>query len=137
MMSSSTEFGHHAGLGLIAGDTAALRESAEISDRARVPHVGWSPVDAPRPGRWDATPLADLASGDEMYFVHSYYVRPSDAAVVLSTSEYLGKTFCSSVARGNLFGCQFHPERSGPDGLAIYRRLVATIRSGESFGGIS
>jgi imidazole glycerol-phosphate synthase subunit HisH len=135
MMSSSTEFGHHAGLGLIPGDTAALRDSPELAATARIPHVGWSGVDATRARRWEGTPLANLVPGHEMYFVHSYYVRPHDQSVTLSTSEYLGKMFCSSVAKDHLFGCQFHPERSGPEGLAIYRRIVAAIRSGEPFGG--
>jgi glutamine amidotransferase len=136
MMSSSTEFGQHAGLGLVTGDTAALRDSPELLKKARIPHVGWSGVDATRPRAWEGTPLGDLASGNEMYFVHSYFVRPVDTSITLATSQYLGKTFCSSVAKGHLFGCQFHPERSGPDGLAIYRRLVAAIRAGEPFGGV-
>jgi glutamine amidotransferase len=135
MMSSSTEFGRHAGLGLVAGETSALRDSPEVPGTARIPHVGWSAVDAPGSRGWGGTPLAGLAPGGAMYFVHSFYVRPDDPGVVLSTSRYFGKTFCSSVARGHLFGCQFHPERSGPEGLAIYARIVAAIRSGESFGG--
>lgn len=136
MMTSSTEFGQHAGLGLVAGDTAALRESQELPKRARIPHVGWSAIEATQPRQWEGTPLGDLESGQAMYFVHSFYVRPDDPSLMLSTSEYMGKTFCSSVAKDNLFGCQFHPERSGPDGLAIYRRIVAAIRAGESFGGL-
>lgn len=136
MMSSSTEFGLHPGLGILDGDTAALRESPEIGEGARIPHVGWSAVEPTRPNAWQGTPLAGLEPGREMYFVHSYYVRPNDSDVALSTSSYFGKTFCSSVAKGNVFGCQFHPERSGPDGLEIYRRLVSTIRSGEAFGGV-
>lgn len=135
MMSSSTEFGVHAGLGILQGDTAALRESPEIAAAARIPHVGWSAVEPTRPNAWQGTPLEGLAPGREMYFVHSYYVRPSNPDEALSTSSYFGKTFCSSVARGNVFGCQFHPERSGVDGLEVYRRIVATIRSGEPFGG--
>jgi len=63
-------------------------------------------------------------------------VRPSDPTVTLSTSQYLGKTFCSSLATGNLFGCQFHPERSGPHGLAVYRRIVAAIRAAQPLGGL-
>jgi glutamine amidotransferase len=134
MMSSSTEFGSHRGLGLIEGDTVALKASSDISPDARIPHVGWSPVQPRRPNLWVGTPLGDLAAGGDMYFVHSYYVRPTDAEVVLSVSGYRGVTFCSSLAKGNIFGCQFHPERSGPEGLEIYRRIALTVRAGEPFG---
>jgi glutamine amidotransferase len=135
MMSSSTEFGAHAGLGIIEGDTVALKASSEISADARIPHVGWSAVQpaSTRDG-WTKTPLEGLRAGGDMYFVHSYYVRPANPAVVLSLSNYRGVTFCSSVVKGNVFGCQFHPERSGADGLEIYRRLADAIRAGEPFG---
>jgi imidazole glycerol-phosphate synthase subunit HisH len=135
MMSSSTEFGSHAGLGIIEGDTVALKASPEISPEARIPHVGWSAVQPSRGHRgWAETPLNSLAAGGEMYFVHSYYVRPADPSVVLSVSTYRGVTFCSSLVKGNVFGCQFHPERSGVEGLEIYRRIASAIRAGEPFG---
>jgi glutamine amidotransferase len=135
MMSSSTEFGAHAGLGIIEGDTVALKASPDISDGARVPHVGWSAVQPARTSHgWIDTPLGGLAAGGEMYFVHSYYVRPANSGVVLSLSNYRGATFCSSLVKGNVFGCQFHPERSGAEGLEIYRRIANAIRAGEPFG---
>jgi glutamine amidotransferase len=135
MMSSSTEFGAHAGLGIIEGDTVALKTSPGISAGARVPHVGWSAVQPARTSHgWIDTPLGGLAAGGEMYFVHSYYVRPANPGVVLSLSNYRGATFCSSLVKGNVFGCQFHPERSGAEGLEIYRRIANAIRAGEPFG---
>ena len=135
MMSSSTEFGSHAGLGIIEGDTVALKASPEISPGARIPHVGWSSVQPARQhDGWADTPLNGLAAGGEMYFVHSYYVRPADPGVVLAVSNYRGVTFCSSLVKGNVFGCQFHPERSGVEGLEIYRRIAKAIRAGEPFG---
>jgi glutamine amidotransferase len=135
MMSSSTEFGAHAGLGIIEGDTVALRASSDISAGARIPHVGWSAVQPARTSHgWTDTPLDGLPAGGEMYFVHSYYVRPANQAVVLSLSNYRGVTFCSSLVKGNVFGCQFHPERSGAGGLEIYRRLATAIRAGAPFG---
>ena len=63
-----------------------------------------------------------------MYFVHSYYVRPTDAAVVASTSRYGQIDFCSSVRVDNLFGCQWHPERSGTEGLQMYRNFARAFR---------
>ena len=134
MMSSSTEFGSHAGLGIVDGDTVALKASPAISADARIPHVGWSSVQPAYDRGWADTPLGGLSSGGEMYFVHSYVVRPASADVVLSLSSYRGVTFCSSLVRGNVFGCQFHPERSGPEGLEIYRRISRAIHSGAPFG---
>jgi glutamine amidotransferase len=135
MMSSSTEFGAHRGLGIIEGDTVALKETPGIGAGARIPHVGWSSVQPVRRSGWKGTPLEGLAVGGDMYFVHSYFVRPKDPDIALSLSSYQGVTFCSSLVKENVFGCQFHPERSGVEGLEIYRRVVAAIRAGEPFGG--
>ena len=134
MMASSTEFGAHAGLAIVEGETVALKASPDISSDARVPHVGWSSVVPARERGWSDTPLGGLAPGGDMYFVHSYYVRPSSANLVLSLSTYRGVTFCSSLVKGNVFGCQFHPERSGAEGLEIYRRIANAIRAGAPFG---
>lgn len=137
MMSSSTEFGSHAGLGIIDGDTVALKASPDLSAEARIPHVGWSPVQPAHANGWTHTPLDGLAAGGDMYFVHSYYVRPKSSDVVLSLSSYRGVTFCSSLVKGNVFGCQFHPERSGVEGLEIYRRIATAIRAARPFGDAS
>ena len=63
-----------------------------------------------------------------MYFVHSYYVVPEDPGVTLTVAQYGNITFCSSLTYHNIFACQFHPERSGPLGLHIYRNIAARIR---------
>jgi glutamine amidotransferase len=136
MMASSTEFGAHRGLDLIPGETLGLAAHPSLERGTRIPHVGWTAVDPVNAGAWDGTPLGGLSAGHEMYFVHSFYVRPADAGVALSTSRYGGVTFCSSLVKDNVFGCQFHPERSGAEGLEIYRRLSAAIRSGAGFGGV-
>ena len=119
LMTESAEFGHHQGLNLIEGDVVRLPDAMkENGQRLKVPEVCWNQVRAARP--WKGTPLQDLAEGAYQYFVHSYYVRPTDANVVLSKTTYGQTEFCSSVEKGTLFACQFHPERSGPAGLTIY-----------------
>jgi len=65
-----------------------------------------------------------------MYFVHSYCVRPSDPAVVLASSRFGGHDFCSALGKGNITGCQFHPEKSGRDGLGVYRNIARLLRQG-------
>jgi imidazoleglycerol phosphate synthase glutamine amidotransferase subunit HisH len=70
------------------------------------------------------TPLEACEEGAYKYFVHSYIAQPEETNVVLSVTRYGDIAFCSSLQRGNLFACQFHPERSGAAGLAIYRALA-------------
>ena len=62
-----------------------------------------------------------------MYFVHSYYAKPTDIDVVVSTTTYGDVEFCSSLRAGSVFGCQFHPERSGSAGLKIYQNLASSL----------
>lgn len=120
LMSESREFGVHAGLGLIAGTVERLNANPP---RLKVPNVGWARIDPATPGAWAGSALDGLAAGSYMYFVHSFVARPTDPGVVLSLSRHGDENFCSSLRSGNIFACQFHPERSGSDGLAVYRNL--------------
>jgi glutamine amidotransferase len=101
-------------LGILAG------RSVRLAGAPTLPHIGWNQVE-----RMRAHPLFDgIGEGADAYFVHSYVGAPLDDAVVLATTEH-GSRFVSAVARGRLAGVQFHPERSGDDGL----RLLANFRS--------
>jgi glutamine amidotransferase len=127
LMTESHEFGRHRGLGVIDGEVLSLR-AALGADGSKVPHVGWSRVHAgARRAEWASSLLDGVPDDAYMYFVHSFYVAPVRPDVVLATTEYGGFEFCSSVRRGNVFACQFHPERSGPEGLAVYRSLARTL----------
>lgn len=135
LMTESYEFGRHAGLDLIRGPVVRFDNPVGPKGKKKVPQVGWNRIfrlqdSAGAAGNephaedpWFATPLRGLTDGEYMYFVHSLYARPEDPAVVLSTSTYGHITFCSSVKCGNLFATQFHPERSGSQGLRIYSQL--------------
>lgn len=106
--------GDVAGLGLLAGDVTAL----EPTPRLPIPHMGWSALQFER-----ETPLFEgVASGEYAYFVHSY-ACPVDGATV-ATADY-GRPFSAAVARGNVFGCQFHPERSGAVGARVLNNFLA------------
>jgi glutamine amidotransferase len=124
LMTESHEFGTHAGLGLIPGEVVKLEGARE-----RVPHVGWSPVRRTRDRGWDDTPLDGLSDGVHMYFVHSFCVRPSVADVIVASTPHGGSEFCSALRRENVFACQFHPERSGADGLRVYQNLARLVRA--------
>ena len=134
LFEESTEFGGHKGLGLIGGDVVRLPSPSNTAAarRHKVPQIGWNrigPADAGNAGRWHETLLRGVASASDMYFVHSYYVRPSDPSVVLALTTYAGISYCSVLQKDNLFACQFHPERSGEEGLKLYRNLAALVRA--------
>lgn len=104
------------GLGLVRGRTRRF----DLDDPAlKIPHMGWNEVNAVRPHPL----LAGLAPGDALYFVHSYYPDPAERANVYATSDY-GAPFCCALGRDNLFATQFHPEKSGPVGLALLERFA-------------
>lgn len=139
LMTESYEFGHHRGLRIVEGDVVRLEDTADASRKLKVPQVGWNSIHregntalargrGPVSASWDDTPLDGLADGEYMYFVHSFYVRPLDPNIVLSVTRYGSSEFCSSLRSGNVFACQFHPERSGLHGLRVYRNLAAWIR---------
>ncbi len=110
-----SEEGDVAALGLIPGDTVRFRPA---DARLKVPHIGWNEVTVVKPHPL----LAGIERGDEFYFVHSYYPRPTDPARVHATTDY-GGAFCCALGRDNLFATQFHPEKSGPLGLSLLQRF--------------
>jgi len=128
LMTESHEFGVHKGLGLIEGDVTRLAPGELDGVRFKVPHVGWNSLHPAGDG-WEDTLLTGVPAGADMYFVHSYVVRPRDASLVVSTTRYGQETFCSSIASGNIFACQYHPERSAAMGLRLYANLKSTLDS--------
>jgi imidazole glycerol-phosphate synthase subunit HisH len=117
LFDSSSEHEGSAGLGLLPGEVTALRAP-------RVPHIGWNLVTLQRPARLTEG-LGDAAA---FYHVHTYVCRPSDETDVVGTGEY-GEPFASIVERENLFGVQFHPEKSSADGLALLRNFAGVAAS--------
>jgi glutamine amidotransferase len=103
------------GLGAIAGRIERL--AGDAGRRLKVPHVGWNALEFRAPARL----LQGLASGAQVYFTHSY-AAPLTAECVASTTH--ANTFSSVVERGNIFGVQFHPEKSGNAGLTILRNFL-------------
>jgi glutamine amidotransferase len=111
-----SEEGPTQGLGLVPGMTRRFR----LEDPAlKIPHIGWNQVRVARPHPL----LAGLSAGDELYFVHSYYLDPADAKSVYAVADYGGE-FCCALGRDNLFATQFHPEKSGRLGLGVLQRFA-------------
>ena len=118
----SEEFGNHNGLGFIHGKVSKFPEHVN-NDKIRIPHIGWNSI-YKNELDWHNTPLECMTNESLMYFVHSYYVKPKLKENVLTKTNYLGFEFCSSVKKDNIFGFQFHPEKSGKDGLMIYDNFL-------------
>jgi glutamine amidotransferase len=130
LMAESFEFGHHQGLGLIEGQVLPFESPRDSSGRIlKVPQVGWNRIQRPNGTDWENTFLAGVEDRDYMYFVHSYFVKPASPAMVLATTSYGDVEFCSSLGRGNIFATQFHPERSGPQGIRIYENIAAFCKA--------
>jgi imidazole glycerol phosphate synthase glutamine amidotransferase subunit len=109
-------------LGVIAGRTTRLRNAPTL------PHIGWNQVERVR----EHPLFAGIAPAADFYFVHSYAGSPDgpDAVSTTLATTTHGATFVSAIARGNVLGVQFHPERSGTDGLRLLANVVDLVRSG-------
>ncbi|WP_461789342.1 imidazole glycerol phosphate synthase subunit HisH [Pedobacter sp.] len=123
LFEQSQEFGEHAGLGIIPG--AVKRFPQEYNqNKLKIPHIGWNKLFKSNV-EWEKTPLSEVAETDFMYFVHSYYAEPAELSSVLTYTYYQDFKYCSSVQKNNIFGFQFHPEKSGEAGLTIYKNFLS------------
>lgn len=104
------------GLGILPGEILRIPPA----DGLKIPHMGWNSLEI-KPG---ARLFAGIAPGAYVYFVHSYYLKAAEEEIVAATTQY-GTTIHASVERGNVFACQFHPEKSGQVGLAILKNFLA------------
>ena len=129
LMTESFEFGRHRGLGILDGRVVRFNNPQGPNGLLKVPQVGWNRLIRPegRPDAWNETPLADIHDGEFVYFVHSFYAKPDDQDALLAWSLYGDVKFCAAVRKNNVVAFQFHPERSGPAGLRIYRNIARLI----------
>jgi len=125
LFSESEEFGTHKGLDVLKGKVVRFPAGLSADGGAlKVPHMGWNTLAVRRP----APIFKGLPAEPAVYFVHSYYVEPADAAVVAATTEY-GVPFTSAIWRDNIMATQFHPEKSQRVGLAMLRNFGELCRS--------
>lgn len=121
---ASDEFGAHEGLGLIPGRVVAVPAHDLDGRSQKTPHIGWAELQPSLPTAWSDTLLDGTAVGSAMYLVHSFHFVPALAAHRLAVCLYGGHPITAVVAAGNVVGCQFHPEKSGPAGLALLARFL-------------
>lgn len=113
LFEKSFEYGEHQGLGLISGQVVPME--GKIPENLKIPHIGWNGLKFK-----NQSPIFKyINEGDCVYFVHSYYAETPDDNLI-ATCEY-GKELTAAVQKGNIYGCQFHPEKSGSVGLKILK----------------
>jgi len=121
LFTESEEFGNNKGLNFIEGTVKKFPPKNTDNEVLKVPQIEWNQIFETQQQPWNKSPLKSCRNGDYMYFVHSFYVQPQSGEAILSRTTYGGMTYCSSVFHGNIFACQFHPEKSGRYGVEIYR----------------
>jgi len=127
LFETGEEFGRQDGLAILPGTVRAIPATNAAGARRKIPHIGWNGLRPARSGNgWPAGILADTKPGDAAYFVHSFAAEPAAEADLLATTDYDGYAIAAAVGRGSVTGCQFHPEKSGPVGLAMLRRFLSS-----------
>ena len=119
LFDSSDESKGVSGLGILRGKIVSIPEKDKEGNSFKIPQIGWNSLSFPKKGRL----YKDIPEGAFVYFVHSYYLNADDKDIVTATTEY-STTIEASVECGNVFACQFHPEKSADVGMQILRNFT-------------
>jgi imidazole glycerol-phosphate synthase subunit HisH len=120
LLSVSYEDGKHSGLNLIKGEVVPLKKTSDI----KIPNIGWNELIKNSSSGYDDMLLHGISKDSYMYFLHSYQVKAKNAENISSSTVYGDNKFCSTIHRDNIFGCQYHPELSGKNGLKILKNFI-------------
>ena len=124
LFDKSLEHGMTQGLSLIPGEVIKIPETTKDGEQHKIPHISWSKLIKPNKScNWDNTILEDTKIGSNVYFIHSFYAKPSNNKYLLAETEYNGRLLAGVVKKNNVYGCQFHPEKSGNIGLNILNKF--------------
>ncbi|MDR2429265.1 MAG: imidazole glycerol phosphate synthase subunit HisH [Candidatus Margulisbacteria bacterium] len=118
LLSASEEFGRTAGLDAVPGQVCYFRNNENFPKELPVPHMGWNDV-----RQKNSVLFKNLPEVFSAYFVHSYYAQPADEKFTIGLTDY-GIDFCAALQKENIFGVQFHPEKSGEHGLQILKNFL-------------
>lgn len=125
MMETSEEFGIYDGLALIPGRVVMIPGAGSNGAPHKIPHIGWNGLLLPKNREdWNNTIFQDISIGESVYFVHSFSVVPANPVNNLADCDYNGLCICAAIQSGNVYGCQFHPEKSGTVGLKIINNFL-------------
>jgi glutamine amidotransferase len=126
LLDESEEFGVTAGLGLIPGRVVQVPATTAGGESQKIPHIGWNGLVPPRGlDSWQDTWMSGVQPGEAVYFVHSFMANPTDPGHRIADCLYGGMPVSASIGRDNVFGTQFHPEKSGAVGLKILKAFLA------------
>lgn len=125
LLDESEEFGITSGLGLIPGRVISVPTKTADGHPQKIPHIGWNDL-VPSSGRqdWNSALLDGVRMGAAVYFVHSFMASPVDAGHRIADCVYGGVAISAVIGREKVFGCQFHPEKSGEVGLKVLRNFL-------------
>ncbi|MFH1710087.1 MAG: imidazole glycerol phosphate synthase subunit HisH [bacterium] len=124
LLFNESEEGSLKGFGILPGKVKRFNFKPPLSSRLKVPQMGWNSINIKK----QAPYYEGVENGSMMYFVHSYYVVPDDESIIATTTEY-GADFCSSLVKNNIFGVQFHIEKSGEAGLKVLDNFARTCKA--------
>ncbi|MDI9817742.1 MULTISPECIES: imidazole glycerol phosphate synthase subunit HisH [unclassified Legionella] len=125
LLSTSNEFGAHSGLNLIEGEVTSIPAQGVNGEPHKIPHIGWNELyPTEHGGSWTDSILNDLSQASSVYFVHSYMAVPKNPAKRLADTYYNGQAISAVIRHENIYGCQFHPEKSGEVGLKVIQQFM-------------
>lgn len=125
LLSESEEFGLTQGLNLISGRVVPVPNRSIMGTPQKIPHIGWNTlVTSKSKSNWNDTILSTTPFGSSVYFVHSFMALPSNENDRIADCIYGGIPIAAVINRANIYGCQFHPEKSGSIGLSILKEFL-------------
>lgn len=125
LMSFGEEFGHNEGIGLIPGKVIKFSDS-QLHD-LKIPQIQWNKI---KINALNDCLFTDIPNNTFFYFLHSYYVIPNEKEVISATANYKGEEYCCALQKNNIFGTQYHPEKSSIQGLKIFNNFKNYILNG-------
>ena len=121
LLKTSYEFGIHKGLGLIDGKV--IKISNKKNKEIKIPHMGWNEIHPNNKSKWDSKILNDALMGKNFYFTHSFIALTKNPNSTVAICNYSGISIPAVLSSANIFGCQFHPEKSGDNGLIVLKNF--------------
>lgn len=121
----SFEFGSVKGLGLISGEVKKLKVDYQLGQK--LPNITWAPIKTQNESPGEGL-LSNIDPNEKVYFIHSYAAVPTNKMNIIAESKFYDLSFCAAIAEKNIYGCQFHPEKSGETGLKILNNFLKISR---------
>lgn len=126
LFSESEEFGTHKGFNFVEGKVVKFKTPI-LNERYKIPQMNWNEIRPHKNAKWESSLLDNITPNSHFYFVHSYVCYPQQEQNYIAETRYGNDTFCSVVNKDNVWGCQFHPEKSAANGINIFKNFIEKI----------